>query len=391
MRCLRPTLFAGAVVVLAACSDEGVNPVTPPSADGVPVLMSRGINQGIPDSYIVVLKEGADPRSVAAVAAANPRFVYEAALNGFAATLNAGQLNALRNNPNVEYIEQDQVMTTDATQSNATWGLDRINQRNLPLDGSYTYTYTGSGVRAYIIDTGLQANHPQFGTRAQNVYNAISGESAADCNGHGTHVGGTVGGSIHGVAKAVLLRGVKVLSCSGSGSTSGVIAGIDWVRVNHVKPAIANMSLGGGKSDAQNTAVTNLSNAGVFVAVAAGNENADACTKSPASTPVAYTTAASDKTDTRATFSNYGSCVDAYAPGVGITSAWINSGTNTISGTSMASPHVAGVSALVKHRYGDISSASVTSYLNNALTASKIKNNPSGTKNALLYKYVTAW
>ncbi len=391
MRCLRPTLFAGAVVALAACSDEAVNPVTPPTADEVPVLMSRGINQGIPDSYIVVLKEGADPRSVAAVAAANPRFVYEAALNGFAATLNAGQLNALRNNPNVEYIEQDQVMTTDATQSNATWGLDRINQRNLPLDGSYTYTYTGSGVRAYIIDTGLQANHPQFGTRAQNVYNAISGESAADCNGHGTHVGGTVGGSTHGVAKAVLLRGVKVLSCSGSGSTSGVIAGIDWVRVNHVKPAIANMSLGGGKTDAQNTAVTNLSNAGVFVAVAAGNENADACTKSPASTPVAYTTAASDKTDTRATFSNYGSCVDAYAPGVGITSAWINSGTNTISGTSMASPHVAGVSALIKHRYGDISSASVTSYLNNALTASKIKNNPSGTKNALLYKYVTAW
>ncbi|CAN5179048.1 hypothetical protein BH24GEM2_BH24GEM2_14270 [soil metagenome] len=291
----------------------------------------------------------------------------------------------------MEYIEQDQVMSVDATQSNATWGLDRINQRDLPLDGSYTYTYTGSGVRAYIIDTGLQANHPDFGSRAQNVYNAISGESAADCNGHGTHLGGTVGGSTYGVAKAVLLRGVKVLSCSGSGSTSGVIAGIDWVRTNHVKPAIANMSLGGAKSDAQNTAVTNLSNAGVFVAVAAGNENADACTKSPASTPVAYTTAASDKTDTRATFSNYGSCVDAYAPGVGITSAWINSSTNTISGTSMASPHVAGVSALIKHRYGDISSSSVTSYLNNALTASKIKNNPSGTKNALLYKYVTSW
>jgi subtilisin family serine protease len=391
MRGLRPTLVVGAVFALAACSDEAANPVTPPSADGVPILLSRAINQGIPDEYIVVLKEGVDPRSVAAVAAANPRYVYEAAINGFAATLNAGQLNALRNNPNVEYIEQDQVMSVDATQSNATWGLDRINQRDLPLDGSYTYTYTGSGVRAYIIDTGLQANHPQFGTRAQNVYNAISGESAADCNGHGTHVGGTVGGSTYGVAKAVLLRGVKVLSCSGSGSTSGVIAGIDWVRTNHVKPAIANMSLGGAKSDAQNTAVTNLSNAGVFVAVAAGNENADACTKSPASTPVAYTTAASDKTDTRATFSNYGSCVDAYAPGVGITSAWINSSTNTISGTSMASPHVAGVSALIKHRYGDISSSSVTSYLNNALTASKIKNNPSGTKNALLYKYVTSW
>jgi subtilisin family serine protease len=376
MRCLRPTLFAGVVVTLAACSDKAVNPVTPPSADEVPVLMSRGINQGIPDSYIVVVKEGADPRSVAAVATANPQYVYEAVLNGFAATLNAGQLNALRNNPNVEYIEQDQVMSVDATQSNATWGLDRINQRDLPLDGSYTYTYTGSGVRAYIIDTGLQANHPEFGTRAQNVYNAISGETGSDCNGHGTHVGGTVGGSTYGVAKAALLRGVKVLSCSGSGSTSGVIAGIDWVRTNHIKPAIANMSLGGSKSDAQNTAVTNLSNA---------------CTKSPASTPVAYTTAASDKTDTRASFSNYGSCVDAYAPGVGITSAWINSGTNTISGTSMASPHVAGVSALIKHRYGDISSSSVTSYINGALSSGKIKSNPSGTPNYLLYKYITAW
>jgi subtilisin family serine protease len=317
--------------------------------------------------------------------------VYEAVLNGFAAKLNAGQLNALRNNPNVDYVEQDQEVTTVATQSNATWGLDRINQRDLPLDGSYTYTYTGAGVYAYIIDTGLQANHPQFGTRAQNVYNAIAGESAADCNGHGTHVAGTVGGSTYGVAKSVLLRGVKVLNCSGSGSTSGIIAAVDWVRLNHVKPAIANMSLGGGYSSSLNTAVTNLHNAGVFVAVAAGNENQNACNVSPASASAVYTTAASDRTDTRASFSNYGSCVDAYAPGVSITSAWLNSGTNTISGTSMASPHVAGVAALIKHRYGNITSASVTSYINGALTSGKIRSNPSGTPNYLLYKYITSW
>jgi subtilisin family serine protease len=240
-------------------------------------------------------------------------------------------------------------------------------------------------VRAYIIDTGLQANHPDFGGRAANVYDAFGG-NGADCNGHGTRVGGTVGGSTYGVAKGVALRGVRVLDCAGSGSFSGIIAGVDWVRKNRFSPAVANMSLGGGYSSSVNTAVSNLANSGVFVAVAAGNSNANACYYSPASAGAAYTVAASDKTDTRASFSNYGSCVDGYAPGVGIKSAWLSSGTNAISGTSMASPHVAGVAALYKATCGDAASSTIASWINTNATTGVIKSNPTGTPNRLLYK-----
>jgi subtilisin family serine protease len=346
-------------------------------------------SKAIPDQYIVVLKDGSDTRAVAAVAGINPRYVYSAVLNGFAANLNTGQLNALRRHPSVDYIEQDQEVNLDATQymdaSGDPWGLDRIDQRDLPLSKSYTYNYTGSGVRVYVIDTGLQANHPNFGSRAMNVYDAFGG-NGEDCNGHGTHVGGTVAGSTYGVAKSALLRGVRVLNCSGSGSISGIIAAVDWVRKNAVKPAVANMSLGGGYSSSLNKSVTNLVNSGIFVAVAAGNENQDACNVSPASASGAYTVAASDKTDTRASFSNYGSCVNAYAPGVAIKSAWINSSANTISGTSMATPHVAGVVALYKHRYGDASASTISSWLNNNATTNVIKNNVSQTPNRLLYK-----
>jgi subtilisin family serine protease len=387
MRNLRSALLGG-IIFLAACSDNNTSPVAP--EDGSAPSFSVGSQ--IKDSYIVVLKEGADPHAIAAVVGANPRYVYEAALNGFAANLNAGQLNGLSRHPAVEYIEQDQVMTVDATQSNATWGLDRINQRSLPLDGKYTYTYTGSGIYAYIIDTGIRTAHNDFGGRAANVYDAFGG-NGQDCNGHGTHVAGTVGGATYGVAKSVRLRGLRVLDCNGSGSTSGIIAAVDWLRNNRVNPAVANMSLGGGYSSSLNTAVNNLANSGVFVAVAAGNSNANACNYSPASASAAYTVASSTSSDAKSSFSNYGSCVNIYAPGSSITSAWhtSNSATNTISGTSMASPHAAGVAALIKHRYGNISSSSVASYLNNAATANKISGNPTGTPNLLLYKYVTSW
>ena len=358
-----------------------------PNRGLAPVVQAQG--KAIPNHYIVVVKEGADGRAVAAIAGVQPKFEYTAVLNGFAAELNAGQLNAVQRNPDVEYVEEDQEATVDTTQpmdsTGQPWGLDRIDQRYLPLSGSYTYTSTGANVRAYIIDTGLQANHPEFETRASNVYDAFGG-NGADCNGHGTHVGGTVAGKTYGVAKRAYLRGVRVLDCAGSGSYSGIIAGVDWVRKNRVNPAVANMSLGGGYSSSVNTAVANLANSGVFVAVAAGNSNANACNYSPASAGAAYTVAASDRTDTKASFSNYGSCVDGYAPGAGIKSAWLSGGTNTISGTSMASPHVAGVAALYKAAYGNASSSTIASWLSNNATPGVIKSNPTGTPNRLLYK-----
>jgi subtilisin family serine protease len=300
-----------------------------------------------------VLKHGANPRSVAAIAGVNPRHAYMAALTGFAAGLNQGQLAALQHNPNVDYIEQDAEVQGVATETNATWGLDRIDQRNLPLNGSFTFTNTGAGVAAYIIDTGIRFSHSEFGGRAQSGYDAVDGGSADDCNGHGTHVAGTVGGATYGVAKAVSLVAVRVLGCDGSGTWSGVIAGVDWVTANHAQPAVANMSLGGGASTAVDTAVKAMINSGVATAIAAGNGNyggvgQDACRYSPARVAEAMTIGATDQTDTRTAWSNYGNCVDWFAPGRSITSAWYTGDfdTNTLSGTSMATPHTAGVAAL---------------------------------------------
>jgi subtilisin family serine protease len=367
MRAVRNVMFLGSALALAACGGEmDMNTEAELGQTGAP-LMQAAPGMRIDGAYIVKVRDGADSRAVAAVAGISPRYEYSI-INGFAASLNPGQLTALRQMGEVEYVEEDQVVQADATQSSATWGIDRIDQRALPLSGTYNYTATAGSVRAYIIDTGLQAGHSQFGGRASNVYDAFGG-NGEDCNGHGTHVGGTVGGSTYGVAKAVMVRGVKVLDCAGSGSNSGVIAGMDWVRTNHIKPAIANMSLGGGYSSTTNTAANNLANAGVFLAVAAGNNGADACNYSPASAAAATTTGSTTSGDGRSSFSNYGSCVDIYAPGSNITSAWINSGTNTISGTSMASPHVAGVGALYKATYGDAASSTIDSWVKNNATA----------------------
>jgi subtilisin family serine protease len=381
MKAIRSTLPAAALLALAACAEQA--PLAAPAAGAAPLLAAQA--GGIDGQYIVVLKPGAEPRSVAAIAGVSPRYVYTAALNGFSAALNAGQLNALRHNPNIDYVEQDGRAEVWATQSPVTWGLDRIDQRNLPLSNSYTYTSTGSTVYAYIIDTGIQANHPQFGTRAASAYD-YAGGSGADCNGHGTHVAGTIGSTTYGVAKQVRLRGVRVMDCNGSGSFSQIIAGVDWVRLNRTNPAVANLSLGGGLNTALNTAVTNLSSSGVFVAVAAGNSNSNACNYSPASAPAVFTTASSESNDAKRSSSNWGSCVDGYAPGGSITSTWIGGGTNTISGSSMASPHVAGVAALYKATYGNVSSATIDTWIKNNATAGVITGNPTGTPNRLLYK-----
>ena len=315
------------------------------------------------------------------------KHVYQHAINGFAVEMSAEDAERLSNDFRVAYVEEDGVVTTSATQSNPPWGLDRIDQRARPLNAIYTFNWTGAGVFAYVIDTGIRTAHTQFGGRAANVFDAFGG-NGQDCNGHGTHVAGTIGGSTYGVAKSVNLRGVRVLNCSGSGSNSGVIAGVDFVRLNRQDPAVANMSLGGGISSALDTAVNNLSNSGVAIAVAAGNSNgANACNFSPARAANAITVGSTTSTDARSSFSNIGSCLDIFAPGSGILSAWAtsNTATATISGTSMASPHVAGVAALYKQANPSASAATIRNAIVNGATTNVVTNAGTGSPNRLLY------
>jgi len=281
----------------------------------------------------------------------NPRFMYDAAINGFAGFLTGDQVCVLQKRGNVLNVEADKEISIEATsQSSATWGLDRIDQSS-GLSGTYSYTSTGAGVDAYVIDTGILGTHKDFSGRVRNGFTSINDRrGTTDCNGHGTHVAGTIGGATYGVAKQVSLIPVRVLDCRGSGTNSGVIAGVNWAITNHLSgvKAVANMSLGGGASDALDLAINNLYADGVVVVVAAGNSTANACNFSPARVPNAITVAASTNLDQLASYSNFGSCVDIIAPGSSITSAWIgktNTAVNTISGTSMASPHVAGAKA----------------------------------------------
>jgi len=386
-RTLTP-LAVASLALAAACSDGGVMESAPPAE--APVITSQG-SRGIPGQFIVVLKDGADPRAVAREAGVSPRSTYTATIRGFAGRIEPRQLLALQRHPAVAYIEQDQVVTINTTQTGATWGLDRVDQRNLPLNGTYTYTPTGSGVHAYIIDTGMRLSHSQFTGRVGNGYDAVDGGTADDCNGHGTHVAGTVGGTTYGVAKQVTLHPVRVLNCQGNGTNSGVIAGMDWVANNRVLPAVANMSLGGGASSAIDDAINRMHNRSVTVVVAAGNESQNACNVSPARAPNAITVGATTSSDARASYSNYGSCVDVFAPGSGITSAWYNSNTATrsISGTSMASPHVAGIAALYLQNNPSASPAAVANAIISTSTTGVVSNPGSGSPNRLVYSLLS--
>ncbi|MEK6371816.1 MAG: S8 family peptidase [Acidobacteriota bacterium] len=351
----------------------------------------------VPDQYIVVFDDAvADDEILALADELSLKYgglkdkVYTKALKGFSVKMSEGQAKQLADDERVAWVEEDGEVSIDTTQSGATWGLDRIDQRDRPLNGTFVYTRTGSGVKAYIIDTGIRRTHTQFGGRAIDGYDAVDGTlPAADCNGHGTHVSGTVGGSTYGVAKGVTLVAVRVLNCSGSGTNSGVIAGIDWVRGNHAagQPAVANMSLGGGASSALDTAVNNCINDGVSFAIAAGNSNANACNYSPARVAAAITVGSTTSTDVRSSFSNYGSCLDIFAPGSSITSSWSTSdtATNTISGTSMATPHVAGVAALYLQSNPSASPATVRNALVNNSSLNKISSAGTGSPNRLLF------
>jgi subtilisin family serine protease len=384
--------FALASLAFTACQDaSGPAPEARPTA---PSAISAAKAVPIPGDYIVTLR--ANVADIASVAQALSglhqgalKHVYKSALKGFSVqNISAAAAAAIAADPRVERVEADQVMTAIATQSPATWGIDRIDQNARPLDNSYTYNNDGSNVTVYIIDTGINFTHTDFGGRAsKGIDEVTTGGSAADCNGHGTHVSGTVGGSTYGVAKNVKLVAVRVLNCQGSGTTSGVIAGIDWVTANKVLPAAANMSLGGGLSTTLNQAVARAVAAGVSFAVAAGNSTANACNSSPSSEPSAITVGATDINDGFAYFSNFGSCVDINAPGVNITSDWYssNTATNTISGTSMASPHVAGAAALYLSANPTATPAQVALALTGNATQNAITAVPAGTPNLLLY------
>lgn len=335
---------------------------------------------GGPVDVIVTLEPGADApaaaRALATRKGGKVKHVYSHAVNGFAATVPDALLAQLKGDSRVRSVELDLPVRISDTQSpTPSWGMDRVDQRNLPLDSSYTSTASGNGVDVYVVDTGILATHPDFGGRAVSGTDTVDNDdNATDCNGHGTHVSGTIGGSSYGLAKQARLIGVRVLDCNGSGATSGVVAGLDWIVEHHRagQPASANMSLGGGASTALDAAVNRVIADGVTMAVAAGNENADACTKSPARVPNALTVAASDRNDARASFSNRGTCVDLFAPGVDITSAWLANGTNTISGTSMATPHVAGAAALYLESHPSATPAAVGTAILGASTKGKV-------------------
>lgn len=380
--------FALVVLSVAACQDPMSTSPVPRAPTEAAAAAAAASN-----SYIVLLAPSSasvddHAAEIARAHGGTLTHVYHAALRGFAGQFSDAQAAAIARRSDVELVERDALMSIATTQANPVWGLDRVDQRALPLSSTYSYTATGAGVNAYIIDSGIRTTHSEFGGRATGDFTAIGdGNGTNDCNGHGTHVSGTVGGTTYGIAKQVRLHGVRVLDCGGSGLTSGVIAGVDWVTANHVKPAVANMSLGGGASTSLDNAVRNSIAAGVTYSLSAGNSNADACLTSPARVAEALTVGATSSTDSRASFSSYGTCLDLFAPGVSILSAYNGSDTQaaTLSGTSMAAPHVAGAAALFLQINPSSTPGVVASALVTNATLGAVGNPGAGSPNRLLY------
>lgn len=369
------------------------------------------VQQPVSNSYVVVLKDdqfrgrgkqrATQVKSVAqnlvttkAGGRGKLKFLYSSAIAGFSVRMSAADARKLSQDDRVQYVVEDPKIklsgnfsSTVTTQPSATWGLDRIDQRALPLDSQYTYGTSGRGVTAYILDTGILTTHPDFGGRATAVFDAIGdGNGNTDCHGHGTHVAGTVGSNTYGVAKRVSLKAVRVLDCTGSGTGSGVIAGIDYVSANRSGPTVVNMSLGSGAYTPIDTAVQNSIASGVTYVVAAGNSNADAINYSPARVPAAITVGATTSSDVRSSFSNYGSVVDIFAPGSSILSTSNTGGIALYSGTSMASPHVAGAAALYLQRYPTATPAAVAQALIKKSTKGVLTSTGSGSPNRLLFR-----